>query len=320
VKGEEEDDERHGVRDSLLDWAVFELASKANGSIDIAMLLTPLEKHKKCPTCGKPMDHFPGFYRCSNLDGRMMKASADTRLQTHTGINRSTGTVQEGILYNRQVFEEHMRFWGLVKLPDELAPIFRGFIEQVGLTGLVRIGTGRTRGLGKVYLSIDSVEDGHDRFSQFKERLETFNDTLHRLAEQTFPANKYNLSLKPFYFALTLHSPVILCDHLLRYRGSIGEIALEEQLNIPADNFKLIYQAASSRQVTGWNELWGTPRMSEYAIDTGSVFLFASTIEPSGTFWQALFKLEEEGIGRRKAEGFGRVCVSDPFHLEVMLS
>ncbi len=67
--------------------------------------------------------------------------------------------------------------------------------------------------------------------------------------------------------------------------------------------------------------MWGTPRTNEYAIDTGSVFLFAfkgesKQIDP---LKQALFRLEEEGIGQRKAEGFGRVCISDPFHREVTL-
>lgn len=321
MQDEEVDDDRHGVRDSLLDWAFFELGSKAieaGQSIDTTALLKPVQDHKKCPDpCSKPMDHFTGYYRRSRVDGRMVHASVETRLQTHTGINRATGTVQEGILYNRRVFEEHMRFWGMVKLPDDLAPTLQQFIGEVGLSGLVRIGTGRTRGLGKAHLAVEPLEDERDRFDQFKERLETFSTKLRDLATKRFP--EYDLALKPFYFALTLHSPVILCDDLLRYRGTINEKALEELLHVPADNFQLMYQAASTRRVTGWNELWGTPRTNEYAIDTGSVFLFAITIEPADTLWQALFKLEEEGVGRRKAEGFGRVCVSDPFHLEVTL-
>ncbi len=71
--------------------------------------------------------------------------------------------------------------------------------------------------------------------------------------------------------------------------------------------------------MSGWNELWGTPRTNEYALDIGSVFLFGTTIEPINSLWQALFRLEEEGAGQRRTEGFGRICVSDPFHLEVTL-
>ncbi len=66
------------------------------------------------------------------------------------------------------------------------------------------------------------------------------------------------------------------------------------------------------------NDLWGTPRTNEIAIDAGSVFLFGSTLSKKD-LEEALFGLEREGIGQRRAEGFGRVCVSDPFHCEVKL-
>ncbi len=325
----DDEDEPHGIRDSLLDWAAFKialLAQKNGQAIDSTTLLSPLQAQKKCqvPECEKPMDHISGFYRRDPESGKMAKAGDETRLQTHTGINRDTGTVQEGILYNRLVFVEHSRFWGMVKLPEQLAVPFHAFIEEVGRTGLVRVGTGRTRGMGKVHLSVEPLEDEQNRFEQFKDRLRGFNDKLHTQVTEAFPANVVgNLALQPFYFSLTLHSPAILCDPMLRYHGSINTNVLAELLNIPHDNFTLVYQAASTRRVSGWNELWGLPRTNEYAIDTGSVFLFGSHIAPDedkdNTLWQALFKLEEEGIGRRKAEGFGRVSVSDPFHLEVTL-
>ncbi len=341
-QGDESDEEYepHGIRDSLMDWAAFELAKQANERakqanerakqdkkddqlIDITALLQPLEAHKKCPVCEKPMDHIPGFYRRNPDSGEMAKASDENRLQTHTGINRETGTVQEGILYNRLVFVEHTRFWGMVKLPEQLVSPFQSFLKEVGQTGLVRIGTGRTRGMGKVNLSVIPIEDDEKRLEQFKERLQAFNEKLHTQVKEAFPNDAGKLALQPFYFALTLHSPAILCDAMLRYRGSIDAHVLEDLLKISHDNFTLVYQAASTRRVSGWNELWGLPRTNEYAIDTGSVFLFGSHIDPDddkgNALWQALFNLEEEGIGRRKAEGYGRVCVSDQFHQEVEL-
>ena len=100
---------------------------------------------------------FSSYYR--NKDGHYMLAKPDTRLQTHTGINRETGTVQENILYNRRVFDEQSRFWGMVRIHDELVSTFQQFIKAVGTSGLVRIGTGRTRGLGKVHLTANLLED-----------------------------------------------------------------------------------------------------------------------------------------------------------------
>ena len=336
----DDDDKGHGIRDSLMDWAAFELAKQANERakqdkkdgqlIDITALLRPLEAHKQCPhindnekRCEKPMDHIPGFYRRDPESKMRAKASGETRLQTHTGINRETGTVQEGILYNRLVFVEHSRFWGMVKLPEQLVSPFQSFLKEVGQTGLVRIGTGRTRGMGKVKLRVEPLEDDEERLEQFKERLRAFNEKLHTQVKEAFPNDASKLAPQPFYFALTLHSPAILCDAMLRYRGSIDAHVLEDLLNISRDNFTPVYQAASIRRVSGWNELWGLPRTNEYAIDTGSVFLFGSHINPDddkdNALWQALFNLEEEGIGRRKEEGYGRVCVSDQFHQEVEL-
>jgi CRISPR-associated protein Csx10 len=323
---EEREEERHGVRDSLLDWTVFEIGKRANKgglSINIETLLHPLEGHKECPVCENPMDHFTGFYRRRPTDGRMAKAEASTRLLTRTGINRETGTVQEGILYNRKVFDEHTRFWGMMKAPEGVAASLTDFITEVGRSGLVRIGTGRTRGSGKAHLSVGPQVEEQDSFEDFKTRLQKFDDLLRKQA-----VGAYKAAIEPyldtFYFVVTLHSPAILRDEMLRYRGSINALELCRLLGMPDDSagsFELIYQAASVRRVMGWNEMWGTPRTNEYAIDSGSVFLFAfkGESEQVDPLKQALFKLEEVGIGQRRAEGFGRVYICDPFHREVTL-
>ena len=327
LKGEKVDDDRHGVRDSLLDWAAFALgrdARKDGKPIDLETLLKPLQDQKECLICKnekktkRPMDRFTGYYRRIQSNGveQLAKVNAETRLQTRTGINRMTGTVQESILYSRQVFEEHTRFWGELHVEDDLAPVLQQFLNDVGTSGLVRIGTGRSRGMGKIHLSIEQVAKAQQgRFDSFKQRAEELDKKLRGQVEAAFGS----LELQPFYFALTLHSPVILRDDLLRYRGAIDEQALGALLDIPADSFKSLYQNASTRQVMGWNELWGTPRTKEVAIEIGSVFLFSSTVEPREELLKALFELEEGGVGRRKAEGFGRICISDQFHQEVSL-
>lgn len=309
---DEPDEPRHGVRDSLLDWAIFALADQVG--LDADRLLAPLEKHKECAVCNRPMDHFSGYYRRMASDGAMIKAVVNTRLQTHNGINRQTGTVQEGILYNREVIEEDAHFWGMLKVPDDLAPSFEEFIQKVGNVGMgwLRVGTGRTRGLGKVGLEAKPFH-GLVGTDDFRKRLKDFNTLLQEKAESL------KLATAPFYFALTLHAPVILCDDWQNYYTTIPASILESRLHLPKNSLEQIYQFSSTRRVTGWNELWGTPRANEIAIDTGSVFLFACHEQLDDTFTEALFRLEEEGIGRRKTEGFGRICISDPFHQEVEL-
>ncbi len=324
---EDDDEERHGVRDGLLDWAMFKLSTRNGYGKDHVAPLKALQEHKLCEICGAPMDRFPGYYRQDAIETeQIISAQVDshTRLQTHTGINRESGTIQEGILYNREVFEEDMRFWGMVKLPEDekLAQTFKDFVEEVGHSGLVRIGTGRTRGMGKVTLAEEPLEgeearyssSREERYSSSRERLMAFNTALKKKARELGLEN-----LEPFYFAVTLHSPLILCDSLLRYQGMIDGDTLASLAGLPPSNIELIYQAASVRRVMGWNELWGMPRTHEYAIETGSVFLFASSLDAEDAVLKLLFELEERGIGRRRAEGFGWVCVSDPFHVEVEL-
>jgi CRISPR-associated protein Csx10 len=306
----------HGTRDSLFDWAIFKLADAGHELLP-AKVLQRMEQQQKCSRCTKATKTFLECYRRNeSMSSRpMIAARAPTRIQAHTGINRETGTVQEGILYSREVFKEQTRFWGLLKAPDDLAPTLQEFLKLVGKSGLLRVGTGRSRGLGKVQLDALLLDEKPYGYAAFKKRLETFHSAFSKQTAQV------DLALEPkhFTFALTLHSPAILRDNLLRYRQSISEAVLGELLELPADSFQEIYQATDSRRVTGWNEIWGTPRFQELAIDTGSVFFFASRIGADEALLQALYRIEQEGIGQRRAEGFGRVCISDPFHLEVTL-
>jgi len=301
----------------LIDWGLFKLANS-----DQIQALTIMRYGKNCRhilhdtmKCGQAMDHFDGYYRRSDIESsHRIAAQPDsyTRLQTHTGIDRESGTVQDGILYNRQVFEEGMQFWGEIIFPDdeELLKHFTAFLDELRSMGQLRLGTGRSRGMGKVSLDIEPIDSEQERFMSFSERLNTFNETFRKRAaffKQALP-DKY-------FFAVTLHSPLILCDDLLRYQGTIDTDTLLAALpDCTIPGLERIYHAASVRRITGWQELWGTPRAAEYAIESGSAFLFACSSQPDAALLKALFALEEQGMGKRQAEGFGRICISDPFH------
>ncbi len=343
---ENTDEERHGIRDSLFDWAVFSLLR--NEHHPIPALLAALDTHKECKQCKQVMDRIIGYYRCDRFDPKnkldpkkRMKAQIATHLQTRTGINRSWGVVEEGILYNREVFDEGMRFWGEIILSDELTDAFMQFLDEAVKEDVIRIGTGRTRGLGHVTLTqpkkskessgpgiiprqsrvtVITPEDAkgpllpeakREDLASFEQRLQRFNAALREQAQR---ANVK--TLHDFYFAITLHSPTILCDAFLRYCTTLDAATLAPELDEPASTFELLYQSTEMQRITGWNELWGTPRPHDYALAMGSTFLFACTRPLDGKLLQALYTLEETGLGRRRTEGFGRICISDPFHLE----
>ncbi len=307
----------HGVRDTLIDWALYKLAS-SNPHLQAAMIPSEIFLRDRECHCGEEMEHFDSYYRRGTLSPYHMIAAdvaGYTRVQTHTGIHRESGTVQESILYSRQVFEEGMEFSGRVSLPDDgqLLTKLERFITAVGNKGMLRLGTGRTRGMGKVTLDVKRTEEEQASFDIFVQRLNEFNGVFHNRATD------FGLNILPYgyFFALTLHSPLLLCDDLLRYRGTIDAIILEGLLGLTVPGLSCIYYAADMRRVTGWLELWGTPRTSEYAIETGSVFLFACSSPPDLALLKALFALEENGVGRRRSEGFGSVVISDQFHKQI---
>ncbi len=313
LRGEDSTEARHGIRDSLLDWSVFSLLARENSTI--STLLAPLEEHEACH-CHQTLAHVSGYYRRDRHHPELrMKAESHTHWQTHTGINRDWGVVEEGILYSREVFDEDMRFWGQVLLPEDeqLGVTFKTFVEEANKEGILRIGTGRTRGLGCIEIP-KLIEEEKPEREQFAERLRKFDDKVKEKV-QAIQAQKSANDFQ-FYFAITLYSPAILCDAFLRYRTTLDTETLTGLLQHPSAVITAIYQSVSIERITGWNELWGTPRPNDYALETGSTFLFASSQPLDNQMVHALFALEETGIGRRRPEGFGRICISDPFHLE----
>jgi CRISPR-associated Csx10 family RAMP protein len=315
LKGEKTDDDRHGIRDSLLDWVVFSLLN--NEQHAVPALLASLDQRALCTNCNQVMDHINGYYRRDGRNPKLrMIANTSKRLQTRTGINRDWGVVEESILYNREVFDEDMLFWGDLILPDELASIFLNFLEEAIREKVIRIGTGRTRGLGLVDLvsDISKLRFEREDINTFGARLNAFNTTIKQQAEKMGVKKE---TLDPLYFfAVTLYSPTILCDSFLRYYKTLDGVTLSKELGYPPGTCKKIYHSTGVKCITGWNELWGTPKTNDYAIEIGSTFVFACTQKQDKGFLQALYTLEENGIGRRRSEGFGRICISDPFHLE----
>lgn len=300
--------ERHGVMDSLIDWGLFALSGQTK--------IETLNTHRKCAyadkhgKCEELLDAFSGFYRRGADVTEIGKPAAKTRLLTRTGISRETGTVQEGILYNREVLNEGQSFWGTMYFTGEsLYNDFHDFAECVAKRGMLRIGNNLTRGLGK--LGVPQIQEfSIDDMASFKERVDAFNKKFHTEAQ----AHCVDLPHQ-FYFPITLQSDAILLDPQLRYQMAVDGDCLHRVWNLA--DVELVYQNASQRHVIGWNALFGLPKAAEWAISMGSVFLLRYNGTTDDCFYQSLYNIEQQGIGKRRLEGFGEVTVSDAFHWEV---
>ena len=302
------DKERHGVMDSLIAWGLFALSGQKKVEI--------LDSHKNCTysdhhgQCGELLDAFSGFYRRGENIAEIGKSEAKTRLLTRTGISRETGTVQEGILYNREVLNEGQRFWGTMSFANEsLYCNFYDFAEDVGDKGILRVGNNLTRGLGKLGVpQLDKFDI--DDMASFRQQSDAFNQKF------CIEAKKYGVDLShKLYFPITLQSDAILLDHQLRYQMALDGDYFRGIWDL--EDVALVYQNAGQRRVIGWNALFGLPKAAEWAISMGSVFLFGYNGMSDNCFYQKLHEIEHQGIGKRRSEGFGQVTVADAFHWEV---
>lgn len=110
-------------------------------------------------------------------------------------------------------------------------------------------------------------------------------------------------------FTLWLLSPLLARDERLRPIVDVGslQVWLGKLLGVALKCCKAYVRA---QRDDGWNSAWGEPRCTRFGLAVGSCFLFSVTGAslPAGR----LSQLEEEGLGERRGEGYGEVCVDPP--------
>jgi hypothetical protein len=135
-----------------------------------------------------------------------------------------------------------------------------------------------------------------------------------------------------FVFSLTMPSGAILLDDLLRHSWDPSD-AIDWLPPMPVvddnrpvlgrdgrevDGGELRCLTAITRQerVRGWNAALGLPRQDEWAVARGSVYayVFEGDKESRESLLDRLERLQGNGLGLRRSEGFGDVVVSDEFH------
>jgi CRISPR-associated Csx10 family RAMP protein len=115
-------------------------------------------------------------------------------------------------------------------------------------------------------------------------------------------------------FSVTLYSDVILVDEYLRSLTYLSSTYLSKILKVELD---LVKTFSSYHIVSGWHSGARLPKEDDVAISRGSTFLFRYNGNEREELVNGLKTLEEEGIGLRRNEGFGRLIICDPYHLNV---
>lgn len=289
---------RAGVTDLLIPLALFALSGEQRGDL--------LDQYQKHPKTNESLDRFEGFFRRGSKAEHYGQPKLRKALRTRTGINYDTGTAQTSILYSREVLERGTKFWGCWYVDDDLTDAFEQFVTQVDKGDLLRVGNNRTRGSGHVRFNQQRIDE--DTELDLKARIEAFTQHF----KQQAAAARLDAPAA-LYVPILLTSDAILTDPLLRARL---QISADDLATIGIPGAELIFHAGGVRQVSSWNNLWGLPRADDWAITKGSVFLFALPEANDATF-TALLNWQRDGIGQRRAEGFGALVLAHYFHIEL---
>ncbi|MFN8578244.1 MAG: RAMP superfamily CRISPR-associated protein [Candidatus Sericytochromatia bacterium] len=290
----------HGVKDNLFIFSAQELFFNKNHS------LKNLEKSYCCNnknTCNHDLKPQTGFYY--KKDNSIKTVKVEKQVHIHTGINRDTGNVQEGIFYSLEEISPYytdknnekfkLLFEGEISIKENHIEKFKNFCSENEFF----MGSDKSRGKGRVKISsIEEITTSND----LNERLNHFN-----LKYQEYLKKNFNLDYSnDFFFSLDFTSDSILLDKFLRY----------SYLSLEMEKFNLIFQSVSSLNIKGWNSLWGLPKETEIAVKKGSCYLFSIPKSDINSLKEILTHWEENGLGLRKNEGFGKVLISNPFHID----
>ncbi|MCC3492970.1 MAG: CRISPR-associated RAMP protein Csx10 [Microcoleus sp. PH2017_16_JOR_D_A] len=302
-KEEEDDPERNGVFDTLID----RFCAEGYGH--------PYDPN--CPKDGGRVDS-AGITFYGKFDDMYHSLKVNKRLLTRVGINRRRATSEEEILYSLEVLNESQEtkqnpvyYLGAILVEDDLAESLRNFIQDRHQN--FRLGGSTSRGLGKVEIQtknpVDAKIDVSDRIDEFNQRLKERWDKW-----VVFGSPIKESPTKLTYFTLDLQSDAILTENWRR-TTVISEKMLHQFAGVEAQDKSLRLEAAYSSYdfLSGWNAGWGLMKDVELITTKGAVYLF-STTQPE--LWiQRLGELEMRGLGDRTSEGFGQIQICNDFHL-----
>lgn len=287
--------EEHGVVDLLL--SMLESTEKAN----------ELKEKDFCKVCKQQneeqiMDSFRGFMVHDQQDA-YYKVTVAKQMITRTAINNFTGIAKEGMLYSFETVREGQYFVGVIEIEDET--IGAKLTSSEGLLqpgSQFYVGRGKSRGLG--LLEMAKIIEKYDSLSMdLESRLQKLNAAIQK--KGFFPAEKV-------FFSITLETPAIIKDRFFRPRLLIAQL-----LKIPEDIIvEKKVSIANTEIISSWNCLQGLPRQDEVAITKGSSFLYEVKSTAGLDLVKELTKIEQEGIGCKRAEGYGRISICKEFHWE----
>ncbi len=248
-------------------------------------------------------------------EGKLEFRDVAQRIHTRVAINRRRGTAEDRLLYSFFAMNETppgadapTRFIGSLALvgSDDAArwqEVINVMTQQVD-----RLGARQTTGIGGVRITLrDRPAD-----RSIRERVEALTQRFEqRIARyQALGGAAWELS-GPVFTVNLISDAILLRDGWLPTQELSAEM-LRDATGIEA---RLVRSFTTTRVVGGWHALWQRPKMSHVAVRFGSLYVFEAQRPLTDNDYKALERLECDGIGERRQEGFGQVRICDDFHL-----
>jgi CRISPR-associated protein Csx10 len=251
--------------------------------------------------------------RWSSISPRRRLISRTALLHNDEGLSpRMRGVAADGQLFQLEALETGQSFRCVIDGPTDLMEDLQKNVLQSN--PILSIGQARSRGLGQVEVcqegepqaavrSVDSLKPAVQAFTQ-------------RVSSQGTGATNW------YYLPVTLESDTILRDHYL-LPSSSGDPTDTLWRYLPAadpalQQIVLHTAVQSTRWLGGWDELRRLPRPPQLAVQQGSVWVYRvpardEVLDAALRWW---LQAEADGVGERRSEGFGRVRLLHPVHME----
>lgn len=258
---------------------------------------------RQAEPCGAKVEQPRGFMKWEKggAKSRYVEKNPDLRRTAHSAIDSFLLRTKTAQLFSVAGLEPLQNFKGRITAEGSAIQA----LEQLAKANPeLRLGRARTRGRGLVRLRLIRVGEGPSASDRAR--------ATQRIGEMQRKAEELGGSLaRSHVVTVTLQSPALFWDEYLMARAWLD--AASAGLH---PDWQLAGWYSQMTTIAGWHAAARVPRTVTPMVAAGSCFAYKTT-RPVDLHALAEWavKLELEGVGERRDEGFGEVAVCHELHV-----
>jgi CRISPR-associated protein Csx10 len=249
----------------------------------------PAKEYNECPKCRNRMEPVDGFVILRRLMPHKFNTKRTSEL--HIRIHEESQRAVKGDLYGYSAMSSGQYFVGELICSDEA--IWKRLKEMTGVAEKAplkcRLGKARSRGYGQVTLWLERCDERPQTWIQIPldQRVADISKTI----------------------TLTLLTDLIIPNSWGQQAVGFEQNWLKSALGLGDVEIQDAY--ARTRVVDSFNSTLGLPRWRDTALMAGSM-AWIHLISPPKEWTERMEKLELDGIGLRRNEGYGCIAFNHP--------